>query len=118
MEQALERMGFPSLDILQPGPLLGWRRNACGRSSCWRAAVMPLVNPFMSGYAQWLIGASSARTVAAAMLGASRSGRRGVYRYTWPSLRAARGAEAGSAPALETGERDRRALSRPAIGAS
>lgn len=86
VELALERMGFQSLDILQPGPLLGWRRNDLRPLELLATTFMPLVNPFLTGSR---IGyrAISARTVAAAALGAARSGRRGVYRYTWPSLR-------------------------------
>jgi uncharacterized protein YbjT (DUF2867 family) len=85
VEQGLERMGFPSLDILQPGLLLGWRRNDLRPLELLASALMPLANPFLSGSRIALRGIS-ARTVAAAALGAARSGRRGVYRYTWPSL--------------------------------
>ena len=85
VEQALERMGFPALDILQPGPLLGWRRNDVRPLELLASVLMPLANPFLTGSRMALRGIS-ARTVAAAALGASRSGRRGVYRYTWPSL--------------------------------
>jgi len=49
--------------------------------------VMPVVNPLLIGpYARYR--AVSARTLAAAMLGAARSGRRGVYRYTYEGIRA------------------------------
>jgi len=85
VEQALERMGFPALDILQPGPLLGWRRNDVRPLELLASVLMPLANPFLTGSRMALRGIS-ARTVAAAALGAARSGRRGVYRYTWPSL--------------------------------
>jgi uncharacterized protein YbjT (DUF2867 family) len=86
VEQALEKMGFASLDILQPGPLLGWRRNDLRPLELLATAFMPLVNPFLTG-SRIGLRAISARTVAAAAIGASRSGRRGVYRYTWPGLR-------------------------------
>lgn len=86
VEQGLERIGFQSLDILQPGPLLGWRRNDLRPLELLASALMPLVNPFITGSRIGYRGIS-ARTVADAMLGAARSGRRGVYRYTWPSLR-------------------------------
>ncbi|MEJ0037040.1 MAG: NAD-dependent epimerase/dehydratase family protein [Gammaproteobacteria bacterium] len=85
VEQALERMMFPSLDILQPGPMLGWRGDI-RPLELLATAFMPLVNPFLTGSRIGLRGIS-ARTVAAAAVGAARSGRRGVYRYTWPSLR-------------------------------
>jgi uncharacterized protein YbjT (DUF2867 family) len=85
VEQALEGMGFASLDILQPGPLIGWRGNGLRPLELLATAFAPLVNPFLSGSRIALRGIS-ARTVAAAALGAARSGRRGVYRYTWPAL--------------------------------
>jgi uncharacterized protein YbjT (DUF2867 family) len=85
VEQALEGMAFPSLDILQPGPLIGWRGNGLRPLELLASAFMPLVNPFLTGSRIALRGIS-ARTVAAAALGAARSGRRGVYRYTWPAL--------------------------------
>jgi uncharacterized protein YbjT (DUF2867 family) len=85
VEQALERMGFPALDILQPGPLLGWRRKDVRPLELLASALMPLANPFLTGSRMAFRGIS-ARTVAGAAVGAARSGRRGVYRYTWPSL--------------------------------
>ncbi|HEY1284195.1 MAG TPA: NAD(P)H-binding protein [Steroidobacteraceae bacterium] len=83
MEAALEKMQFPALDIMQPGPLLAFRRPG----EIAAALVMPLVNPLLTGAREGLRGISP-RAVAAAMIGASRSGRRGVYRYTYPALRA------------------------------
>ena len=85
VEQALEGMGFASLDILQPGPLIGWRGNGLRPLELLASAFMPLLNPFLTGSRIALRGISP-RTVAAAALGAVRSGRRGVYRYTWPAL--------------------------------
>jgi uncharacterized protein YbjT (DUF2867 family) len=84
LEQALEGMRFASLDILQPGPLLGWRREIRPKELLV-TALMPIVNPFLTGTRMSYRGIA-ARSVAAAMLGAARSGRRGVYRYTWPAL--------------------------------
>jgi uncharacterized protein YbjT (DUF2867 family) len=84
VEQGLERMGFQSLDILQPGPLLGLR-NPLRPLELLATVLMPLANPFLGGNRVVYRGIS-ARTVAAAALGATRSGRRGVYRYTWSSL--------------------------------
>jgi uncharacterized protein YbjT (DUF2867 family) len=85
MEQALEVLSFPSLDILQPGLLLGWRREI-RPAELLATAFMPLANPFLTGTRSTYRGIP-ARTVAAAMLGAARSGRRGVYRYTYSALR-------------------------------
>jgi uncharacterized protein YbjT (DUF2867 family) len=85
LEQALEGLGFPSLDILQPSLLLGWR-GEIRPAELLATAFMPLINPFLTG-TRMSLRAIPARDVAAAMLGASRSGRRGVYRYTWQSLR-------------------------------
>jgi uncharacterized protein YbjT (DUF2867 family) len=84
MEQALEGLQFTSLDILQPSLLLALRRELRPLELA-ATVVMPLVNPFLGGSRQYL-RAISARTVAAAALGAARSGRRGVYRYTYQGL--------------------------------
>lgn len=86
MEEALTALAFPSLDILQPGILLGWR----GELRPLELAgilLMPLVNPFLTGRREALRGIPAA-TVAAAMLGATRSGRRGVQRYTYSGIQA------------------------------
>lgn len=86
MEQALAELGFASVDIMQPGPLLGWRRQI--RPLELVAAVfMPLVNPLLVG-SQVAKRSISARSVAAAMIAAARSGRKGMYRYTYPAIRA------------------------------
>jgi uncharacterized protein YbjT (DUF2867 family) len=86
MEEQLEGLEFASLDILQPSLLLAWRAEMRPLELGARL-FMPLVNPlFMGRYAAWR--AIPARTVAAAMLGATRSGRRGVQRYTWAGIEA------------------------------
>jgi uncharacterized protein YbjT (DUF2867 family) len=86
MEQALESLQFTSLDILQPSLLLGWRPEI--RPLELAATVfMPLLNPLLGGSKQ-MYRAISVRKVAAAALGAARSGRRGVYRYTYAALQA------------------------------
>ncbi|HEY8052011.1 MAG TPA: NAD(P)H-binding protein [Steroidobacteraceae bacterium] len=86
MEQQLTTLGFPSLDILQPSVLLAWRAEMRPLELGARL-LMPLVNPlFLGRYAAWR--GIQARTVAAAMLGATRSGRRGVQRYTWAGIEA------------------------------
>lgn len=84
-ELALEALHFRSLHLMQPSLLLGSRKQ-------WRTVemlgrvFMPLVNPLLLGrYEQWR--AVPARTVATAMRTAARSGRLGVHRHTWRSLR-------------------------------
>lgn len=84
MEQALTEVGFASLDILQPSFLLGMRREMQPRDLLL-SGVMPLVNPFLFG-AREQYRAIHVKTVAAAMIGAMRSGRRGVYRYTYGGI--------------------------------
>jgi uncharacterized protein YbjT (DUF2867 family) len=86
MEKALIGVGFPSLDILQPGALLGWRGQIRPLEIA-ASAVMPIVNPFLTGKREPFRGIP-ARTVAAAMLGVTRSGRRGVQRYTYSAIQA------------------------------
>lgn len=86
MEQALEATGFESLDILQPSLLLGWRHEM-RPLELLAMGVMPLVNPLLGGRFQ-AYRALPARTLAAGMLGATRSGRRGVQRYTWSGIQA------------------------------
>ena len=49
--------------------------------------IMPLLNPFLLG-AREAYRAIAAPTVGAAMLGATRSGRRGVQRYTYSGIQA------------------------------
>ncbi|HUI62162.1 MAG TPA: NAD-dependent epimerase/dehydratase family protein, partial [Steroidobacteraceae bacterium] len=48
MEAALAQIGFPSLDILQPGVLLGWRHEMRPLELVART-LMPLANPFLTG---------------------------------------------------------------------
>ena len=86
MEQALEGLGFESLDILQPSVLLGWRREM--RPLELLAVLgLPVINPLLGGkYLQYR--GIAARTVGAALVGATRSGRRGVQRYTYGGIQA------------------------------
>ena len=80
MEELLEAVRFESLDILQPSILLGARAEMRPLELVARL-LMPLVNPLLrGGYTAYR--AIPASTVGAAMLGATRSGRRGVQRYT------------------------------------
>lgn len=85
-ERALERLGFTSLDILQPAALLGLHREVRGADlmACLAAPFIRLAS-FGARAPQRSI---AAHTVAAAMLGAARSGRRGVYRYTYSGIQA------------------------------
>ena len=86
MEEQLASVGFASLDILQPSVLLAWRAEMRPLELGFRL-LMPLLNPLLLGrYTAWR--GIQARTVAAAMLGATRSGRRGVQRYTWAGIEA------------------------------
>ena len=86
MEEDLEGIGFESLDILQPSMLLGWRAEMRPLELATRL-VMPLVNPLLRGKFAPYRGIS-AGTVGTAMLGATRSGRRGVQRYTYEGIEA------------------------------
>ena len=100
MEEELERLGFAALDILQPGLLLGWRHEMRPLELA-AMAFMPLVNPLLFGRRAAFRGIS-ARRVAAAMVGATRSGRKGVQRYLNPGIDAlARLAPPRAAPAPE-----------------
>lgn len=84
MEEELESLGFESLDILQPSFLMGWRAEM-RPLELLALGFMPLVNPLLGGrYAVYR--GIPARTLAAAMLGAVRSGRRGVNRYTYAGI--------------------------------
>jgi uncharacterized protein YbjT (DUF2867 family) len=89
MEAALATLGFPALDIFQPGMLLGWRKQA--RPLEWVASLaMPLLNPLLIGTREQYRGIP-ARTVAAAMAAATRSVRKGVQRYTYTGIKALAG---------------------------
>jgi uncharacterized protein YbjT (DUF2867 family) len=86
VEEALQGLGFASLDILQPSLLLGWR-GEIRPLELLGSVFMPLVNPFLTGKREHF-RAIPARTVAAAMVGLTRSGRRGVQRYTYSAIQA------------------------------
>jgi uncharacterized protein YbjT (DUF2867 family) len=94
MEQALEGLRFRALDIMQPSLLLGARRELRVLELGAQAA-MQVLNPLLLG--RWSrFRAIPAATVAAAMCGAARSGRRGVYRYTYDGIRSLADARARS----------------------
>jgi uncharacterized protein YbjT (DUF2867 family) len=100
MEEQLEGLGFAALDILQPGLLLGWRHEMRPLELA-AMAFMPLVNPLLVG-SRAAFRAIPARRVAAAMVGATRSGRKGVQRYLNPGIDAlARLTPPRAAPAPE-----------------
>jgi uncharacterized protein YbjT (DUF2867 family) len=84
MEEAVTNTGFVSLDILEPGLLLGWRREMRPLEVVARV-LMPLVNPLLFG-PRVIYRGIPAQTVALAMVGAARSGRRGTYRYTYTGM--------------------------------
>jgi uncharacterized protein YbjT (DUF2867 family) len=84
MEEALAGVGFTSLDILQPSLLLGWR-GEIRPLELLGSVFMQLINPFLTGKRE-IFRAIPARTVAAAMVGVTRSGRRGVQRYTYSAI--------------------------------
>jgi uncharacterized protein YbjT (DUF2867 family) len=86
MEDALAAVGFVSLDILQPSLLLGLRSQMRPLELAGML-VMPLVSPFLRGEREQF-RAIAAKTVAAAIVGATRSGRKGIQRYTHGGLEA------------------------------
>jgi uncharacterized protein YbjT (DUF2867 family) len=86
MENALSAAGFVSLDILQPGPLLTLRSQMRPLELA-ALLFMPLVNPFLRGERGAYRGIS-AKTVGAAVVGAIRSGRKGIQRYTYDGIQA------------------------------
>lgn len=84
MEEALVAMHFTALDILQPSVLLGWR-GELRPLELVATMLAPLVNPLLMGkYAVYR--GIPVRTVALAMLGAARSGRRGMSRYSYAGM--------------------------------
>jgi uncharacterized protein YbjT (DUF2867 family) len=81
---ALIAMNFESLDIFVPGPLLGMRRGM-GLGQLLAMTAAAAVRPLQFGAAV-ARRAVSATQLAAAMIGATRSGRRGVYRYEFSGI--------------------------------
>jgi uncharacterized protein YbjT (DUF2867 family) len=86
MENAVASVGFVSVDILQPGLLMGLRHQM-RPLELGAMVVMPLVNPFLRGSRE-AFRSISVKTVATAIAGATRSGRRGVQRYTHAGIQA------------------------------
>ena len=86
LEVALRDLRFTSLEIMQPGLLLGTRPQA-RPLELMGTLLMPLVNPLLQGrFALWRGIAASA--VAMAMLAAARAQRRGVHVYAGATLQA------------------------------
>jgi len=86
LEAALRELRFTSLEIMQPGLLLGIRAQPRPVELAG-AVVMPLINPLLLGkFEHWR--AIAARDVAAAMLNAARAQRKGVHVYSGLALRA------------------------------
>lgn len=85
-ERALQALNFPALDIMSPSVLLGTRRDLRPLELLAQGALWTL-NPLMLGpWSRWR--AIAADTVAAAMLGVARGGRRGVRRHDYDAMRA------------------------------
>ena len=96
-EAAVAALGFPALDIVQPGLLLGGERAGSRPLESVARVLMPLANPLLGGGLKAWRGIDVA-VLARAMLGLARSGRRGVHRYTYEAL-AKLAAKSGTAPA-------------------
>ncbi len=84
-EEGVNTVGFPALDILQPGLLLGIRSELRPLELA-ASVVMPILNLLLVGPGE-RYRAIPARAVAAAMVGAARTGRKGVHRYTHRGIR-------------------------------
>ncbi|MEJ0085794.1 MAG: NAD(P)H-binding protein [Pseudomonadota bacterium] len=84
MEEAVSRLGFASVDILQPSLLLGPRKELRPIEITGRIFA-PLLNPLLTGSREQY-RAIPAETVARGMLGAARRGARGIYRYTYGAI--------------------------------
>ena len=85
MEDAVSALGFQSVDILQPSLLLGPRKEFRPIEVTGRIFA-PLINPLLTGTRE-MYRAIPAEMVAKGMLGASRRGAKGVYRYTHSGIR-------------------------------
>jgi hypothetical protein len=107
MEEALAAVGFASLDILQPSLLVGLRRQMRPLEIA-AMLVMPLINPFLRGE-RAMYRAISVKTVAAAIVGATRTGRKGIQRYTYAGMQAlTRLKSVRAAPPLDPNTRPKR----------
>jgi len=85
-ERMLAGLNFRALDIMMPSLLLGARRGVRPLELLAQGAMWAF-NPLLLGNAR-RYRAVSADTVAAAMLGAARSARRGINRYEFDQMQA------------------------------
>ncbi|PKQ09093.1 MAG: hypothetical protein CVT73_04445 [Alphaproteobacteria bacterium HGW-Alphaproteobacteria-12] len=83
-EEALTALGFPALDIFQPGLLLGARSERRPTEAAF-IALMPLINPLLLGPAKIYRGIS-ADALAAAMIEAAKAPPAGLHRHTYASM--------------------------------
>ncbi len=97
MEAQVAALGFPALDIVQPGLMLGGERAGSRPLETVARALMPLANPLLGGGLKAWRGIDVA-VLARAMLGLARSGRRGVHRYTYEALARVARRKTGAAP--------------------
>jgi uncharacterized protein YbjT (DUF2867 family) len=88
MEAQVAALGFPALDIVQPGLLLGGERAESRAGESVARLLMPLANPLLLGSMKAWRGIDAGE-LARAMVAIARSGRRGVQRHTWQALQRA-----------------------------
>jgi uncharacterized protein YbjT (DUF2867 family) len=84
MEAALRGLRFASVDILQPGVVLGIRAQM-GVGALLQLVLLPVLNPLLAGSLARR-RAIAATDLAAAMVGAARSQRSGLNHYDGRSL--------------------------------
>lgn len=84
-EASVAALGFPALDIVQPGLLLGGARAGSRPLESMARLLMPVVNPLLGGERKAFRGIDVA-VLARAMAALPRRGRRGINRYTWDAL--------------------------------
>jgi len=84
-EADLAALGFPALDLAQPGLLLGGSRPDTRPLETTARLFMPLANPFLGGSLKGYRGIDVG-VLARALLGMVRVGRRGVQRHTFEAL--------------------------------
>lgn len=84
IEAALVAVGFVSLDILQPGLLLGARTESRPAEAVMRL-LAPVLNPLLVG--KWAVyRGMRVEELATAMLAVARTAKRGVNRYSGDAL--------------------------------
>jgi uncharacterized protein YbjT (DUF2867 family) len=84
VEEAVRALGFPAVDVLQPGLLLGMRSEFRPLELAGQIG-MPIANLLLWGEATRFRGIG-ADTVGRAMLGAARSARKSINRYTYDEI--------------------------------